>query len=315
MARHQRKLVEEADVILLVGNRTNQNGTDSWTPAAAFAPDSSIIDIDGGEIGRNYESLRLVGDAKLTLAALTAAPAAPAIWPSAAAARPALERRIAEGRQRHRPEAAAFAPIAPRSPSAGASDGRSGRGAAGRRHRRRRRQLRLDLDDQLSDLPARRACGSWPRGVSPGLGWGLPMALGAKLAAPDRRVFCLVGDGGFAHVWSELETARRHRHPVMVTVLNNQILGYQKHAEDVLFGAHTSAVDFSRSTMRRSRGPAGCEACGSRIPAITRAALAEAARRGQTTVIDVIVDPDAYPPITSFEGKRPTSQNLEESGA
>ena len=72
MARHQRRLVDEADVILLVGNRTNQNGTDSWR----LLPRSARfihLDIDGQEIGRNYEALRLLGDAKLTLAALAAA--------------------------------------------------------------------------------------------------------------------------------------------------------------------------------------------------------------------------------------------------
>src|SRR5688572_13836870 len=72
VARHQRRLVEEADVILLVGNRTNQNGTVSWR----LLPRSARfihLDIDGAEIGRNYEALRLLGDAKLTLAALTIA--------------------------------------------------------------------------------------------------------------------------------------------------------------------------------------------------------------------------------------------------
>jgi thiamine pyrophosphate-dependent acetolactate synthase large subunit-like protein len=46
------------------------------------------------------------------------------------------------------------------------------------------------------------------RGLA-GLGWGLPAALGAKVAQPSRDVFCISGDGGFAHVWSELETAKR----------------------------------------------------------------------------------------------------------
>ena len=64
-ARHLRGLVDEADVILFVGDRTNQNGTDSWT---LFPKNAAYIhiDVDGQEIGRNYEALRLAGDAKTT---------------------------------------------------------------------------------------------------------------------------------------------------------------------------------------------------------------------------------------------------------
>ncbi len=313
MARHQRKLVEEADVILLVGNRTNQNGTDSWR----LLPRSARfihIDIDGGEIGRNYESLRLVGDAKLTLAALTAALRArdPA---KRHAARPALERGIALGHQRHRLEAQPLlhSPARPIRPERLMGD------LASMLHAEDivvadASYASIWTTNYLTSLaPGMRFLA--PRGLA-GLGWGLPMALGAKLAAPDRRVFCLVGDGGFAHVWSELETAKRHSLPVTVTVLNNQILGYQKHAEDVLFGAHTTAVDFQ--PVDHAAIARACGVRGLRVedPADYAAALAEAAAARETTVIDVIVDPEAYPPITSFEGKRPlTSQHLEESGA
>ena len=66
----------------------------------------------------------------------------------------------------------------------------------------------------------------------------------AKAARPDAPVICLTGDGGFAHVWAEIETAKRMNLPVVVVVLNNQILGYQKHAELSIFGAHTDVVHF-----------------------------------------------------------------------
>jgi acetolactate synthase-1/2/3 large subunit len=113
----------------------------------------------------------------------------------------------------------------------------------------------------------------------------------------------VVGDGGFGHVWSELETARRHNLKVIVTVLNNQILGYQKHAEDVLFGAHTSAIDFGpvdHAAIARACGLGGVriENPSDYGPALEAALTAEC-----TTVIDVITDPDAYPPITAFEGR------------
>src|SRR5262249_31373985 len=142
-----------------------------------------------------------------------------------------------------------------------------------------------------------------PRGMA-GLGWGLPMALGAKLAAPERRVFCLVGDGGFAHVWSELETARRHGIKAVVPALNNQSLGYQKHAEEVLFGAHTTAVDFEPVDHAAIARACGLQGIRVEDPADYAGALDAALVVEGTTVIDAMVDPDAFPPITSFESRR-----------
>ncbi len=300
VARYHRALIDEADVILLVGNRTNQNGTDSWTllpRGARFIH----LDIDSAEVGRNYEALRLVGDAKLTLAALTRELLAGDL-DKRRAWRPIMESRIAAGRTRHGLEAepllrSAARPIRPErlmgelARQLGAKDIVVSDAS----------YASIWTTNYLTALsPGARFLA--PRGMA-GLGWGLPMALGAKLAAPDRRVFCIVGDGGFGHVWSELETARRHDIAVVVTVLNNQTLGYQRHAEDVLFGAHTSAVDFSPVDHA-----AIARACGLQGVRVSDAAdyagvLKLALEAPGTSVIDVIVDADAHPPITMFENK------------
>jgi acetolactate synthase-1/2/3 large subunit len=98
-----------------------------------------------------------------------------------------------------------------------------------------------------------------PRGLA-GLGWGLPLGLGAKLATPEARVVAVVGDGGFAHVWSELETAIREDLPLTVIVLNNQVLGAQRHAENVIFGETTTGIGFrpvDHAAMARAVGAVG----------------------------------------------------------
>jgi acetolactate synthase-1/2/3 large subunit len=299
VARHLRDLVSGADVVLLVGNRTNQNGTDSWS----LLPEGATVihlDIDGTEIGRNYEAVRLVGDAKLTLEALTQALVTRDLS-RRRGARAALERQIAAGRQAWRDESAAQM----------RSDARP----------IRPERLMAELDAQLRDddivvadasyssiwvanyLHARRPGMRFitPRGLA-GLGWGLPFALGAKVARPEARVFCLAGDGGFAHVWSELETARRMRLDVVVAVLNNQILGYQKHAEDVIFGDHTDVVDFEPVDHAAIARACGCHGVRIEDPAEIAARLREAFAQSGTSVLDVMTDPKAYPPITSFEG-------------
>ena len=76
-----------------------------------------------------------------------------------------------------------------------------------------------------------------------GLGWGLPMALGAAVAEPEAPIYCITGDGGFAHVWSEMEVAARSNLKVTTIVLNNGILGYVKCSEKLRYGKNSTSVD------------------------------------------------------------------------
>jgi acetolactate synthase-1/2/3 large subunit len=67
------------------------------------------------------------------------------------------------------------------------------------------------------------------------MGFGLPAALGAKVAAPDRTVVDIDGDGSFMMNVQELATAVMEKIPVKVMLLNNQHLGMVVQWEDILY--------------------------------------------------------------------------------
>lgn len=292
-------LVNGADVVLLVGTRTNENGTDKW---GLTRPDATYIhiDVDGLEIGRNYESVRLVGDARAALEDLTAALSARDLG-RRQTGRADLVRTIADGRA-DRLDDIAQAVIAERTPIAP-------------------ERLVAELDQLLvpEDVVACDASYSaiWssayltsrtagqrfltPRGLA-GLGWGMPLAMGARLARPGARAVALVGDGGFAHVWSELETAVRADIPVVVVVLNNSQLAYQRHAENLFFDGTTSAIEFAPVDHAAVARAVGADGVRLDDPAEIRSTLAAALASGRPTVIDAIVDPDAFGPARIFDG-------------
>lgn len=292
-----RRLIDGADVILFVGARTNQNGTDSWTLYPSQAR-YIHIDIDSAEVGRNYEALRLVGDAKLTLAAL-AAELAKRDLSRRAAGRVAVSETIAAALRRWQAKIARITtenhrPIRPE-------------------------RLMADIDRLLtsetimvadasyssiwiSNYLTARAVGQrflMPRGMA-GLGWGLPLAIGAQFAAPDRTVLCVTGDGGFGHCWAEVETMVRHQLPIVTIVLNNQILGYQKHGETVVFNAYTDACEFRPVDHAAIARACGCAGVRIEDPADFAPKLEAALKSRQPALLDVIIDENAHPPITSF---------------
>jgi acetolactate synthase-1/2/3 large subunit len=291
--RHHRPLIAAADVVLIVGSRTAQNGTDSWT---AFPPHARFIhiDIDPSEVGRNYESLRLVGDARVSLAALRSRVAGRRVRSDAVVS------AIAAARARHAQE---IGPI-------------SGSAASPIRPERLMRDLQTVLSPDAIVAADASYSTVWvasylqslapgmrflaPRGLA-GLGWGLPLAIGAKVARPKSPVFAVVGDGGFAHVWSELETMVRTRTPVIVTVLNNGVLGFQKDAEDVKFGRHTKACYFAPVDHAAIARACGCRGVRIERPDDYLPSLRAALDANETCVLDVMTDPGAYPPITLFD--------------
>src|SRR5699024_6199040 len=61
--------------------------------------------------------------------------------------------------------------------------------------------------------------------TSGAMGYGMPAALGAKLAFPNKTIVALAGDGGFMMTVQELETAVRHDIPIIVLVFNNNMYG------------------------------------------------------------------------------------------
>ncbi len=287
-------MVDEADVILLVGNRTNQNGTDAWT-LLPWGAKYIHIDIDPMEIGRNYESLRVVGDAKLALEQLTEALLAEDLS-ARKAARADVEATIAKAKADHAVEAedvccATTTPLRIECVLAEVN-----------------RQLADDhiivADASLSSVwlanyidATKNRKFIFPRGLA-GLGWGLPMAIGAKVAQPGRPVFCLAGDGGFGHVWSELETCKRDKINVVTAVINNEILGYQKHAERALLGGlYTTACDLTDTNLAAVAEAVGVKAIRVETFEDIAPAVKEAFAHDGPVLLDLLIEPNCIPPI------------------
>ena len=137
--------------------------------------------------------------------------------------------------------------------------------------------------------------------VSGGLGQGMGVALGVKLAAPERPVVLLVGDGGFLYnpIVQALGAAQRHGLPILAVVLNNGAYeamrrGHIQHYPD---GVARSAdlwhgVDIAGPNYEELGAPFGCR--GRRVerpddlPAALREALG-AVRGGRMTILNVIL--------------------------
>jgi acetolactate synthase-1/2/3 large subunit len=145
------------------------------------------------------------------------------------------------------------------------------------------------------------------------IGYGVPGAIGAQLAAGRRRVVSITGDGGFNMMIGELETARRTGTPFVLMVVNNAASGYVKALQHAMYGAYQSS-DLVEMNYARIAQDFGCLGIKVEQPGQLARAIADGlANIDSPTVIDVNVtrDPAKMLPavdsrtLTVTKGDRP----------
>jgi acetolactate synthase I/II/III large subunit len=121
------------------------------------------------------------------------------------------------------------------------------------------------------------------------LGFGLPTALGAKVACPGRPVVSVCGDGGFMFAASELATAVQYRINVVVIVFNNNAYGNVLRDQQRLYAGRLLGAELVNPDFVRFAQSFGVDAQRVDTPAALRPALARALALEAPALIEVSV--------------------------
>ncbi len=125
------------------------------------------------------------------------------------------------------------------------------------------------------------------------MGFGLPSAIGAKAAKPEKDVITVVGDGGLQMVIQELSTSIAEDFPVTVVLLNNGTLGMVRQMQKHYWNKRYSGVDLGPDpdfvTVAKGFGAKGIRV---EKPDEIGEALREAKGSDRTTVVEIMVDPE-----------------------
>ncbi len=289
--------VTDADMVFAVGTRFGGLATNAWQ--LPFSQKRLLqLDADPQVIGQNFRvEYSLVGDAKLTLAALVAEVRARGAargrtpWTSSVIERLAIWKAAAQEMTKSKPAdgmhpaevVAALRTVMKRDDLLAADTGAIAAWAG-----------------TLFPTPA----GRFMLRSAGSLGWVVPGALGAALARPERKTVALSGDGGLLYHIGELETAIRCKIPLMIVVVNNRAFASEFHLQKR--GKHSriipEVIDFSDAdfgAIARGFGAHGVrvERSEDLLPA-----LREAYALGKPALVDVMCSKETAAPSASYRG-------------
>jgi acetolactate synthase-1/2/3 large subunit len=127
------------------------------------------------------------------------------------------------------------------------------------------------------------------------MGFGLPSAIGAKVARPDDLVFAVSGDGSFQMTFQELAVAASEKIPVKVAILNNGYLGMVRQWQQLFYDRRYSYTDLKKSgcpDFVKLADAYGIPAARVVKSAEVVPALKKAIQSDSPYVIDFVVEPE-----------------------
>jgi acetolactate synthase I/II/III large subunit len=293
------QIVHEADLVLFVGCHTGDQVTHTWR-IPKLETEVVQIDIDPLELGRSYKNtLGLMGDPKATLAKLLAALGAAGSRARDASFADRAAGIVAAWREERAPTLASNAsPILPDRlcaeitralPEDGilvADTGYSGIWTS----------TLIELNG--AGQTYLRAAGS--------LGWSFPASLGAKCAAPNRKVICWSGDGAIYYHLTELETARRRGIAVVLVINNNSGFGQgwpnMQRQQGNMPGDVSELGRFGPTNFADVAHVFGLRGIRVEQASQIAPALKDALASDETVVVDVATDIDARAPAPWLPG-------------
>ena len=132
------------------------------------------------------------------------------------------------------------------------------------------------------------------------MGFGLPAAIGAQFARPDKLVFSIVGDGGFQMSIPELATIANHALPIKIIIMNNGYLGMVRQWQELFYNNRLSQVQLdSFPDAEKLAGAYGFKGRTIDKPGDLVSALEEAVREPGPYLLNVQVSPfeNVYPMV------------------
>ena len=149
-------------------------------------------------------------------------------------------------------------------------------------------------------------------GTLASMGCGLPYALAAQIAYPERQCVAFVGDGGFTMLMGEFATAVQYDLPIKVIILKNNILGMIRWEQMAFLGNPEFGVEFSPIDFAKF-----AEVCGGKGYSIKEYSEVEstmkiAMKERKPTIVEAYVDPfePPVPPKTDPEFARNMAESF-----
>jgi len=273
-----RTLLGESDVVLVVGSKLG--GVRTGNGRLPLSPPLIQIDIDPAEIGRNYPvSIGVVADARLALDALLEALPDMSERPSraheVAVVHEALQKRIRQVFGESVVMLDAVREALPREGVIVADMTMLGYASA----------EYLPVYEPRTFVHPAELCS---------IGCGLPMALGARAATPDRPVVALCGDGGFSLNVGELATAVQEKLDLIVVVFNDATYTAVKNDQYLHYNRRYIATDLVAPDYVALAHAFGAEGVHAHNPDELQDAINTAAHRPGTTLIEVALPPKQW---------------------